>query len=298
MSKTKETTVQEEPLTTEEESEILAKDKIISDQSCATEFGSRALTKDTKFGQLTKGIVGDDKLVTFKTIDFTGKRREMIDNLMLKAWSKWEPYCHYTIEKVSKRSDALFIIRAATSDEEKQHKKTIADSFAPADLHKEVVLYRRFFDQKQKINVLIHEIGHILGFRHEHVWFSADLKKTERIKEDEVKGSAKLIGQLDLNSVMNYGQVYRLEKNNIEMDLSEEDKKCCELIYGEKKCSQCPKTITHCRVCELCGVFLCNKCRKKCPCCSESYCPEHICDVIECSCGVDKCMREDHDCDM
>jgi hypothetical protein len=91
------------------------------------------------------------------------------------------------------------------------------------------------------VAILVHEIGHILGFRHEHVFIGAEA----RINMKSSSTSADLLLRqeiVDENSIMSYGHLNKIlsSEENCHKLLSETDLKVAKAWYfgGDNNKSQ------------------------------------------------------------
>lgn len=106
----------------------------------------------------------------------------------------------------------------------------IAQSFFPADLQfkRLLLLDNSFFSSAySRTGVLRHELGHILGFRHEHIWSTDASCSGESIIEEEL--GAQPVTKYDPYSVMHYpcGQ----NKDNFVFALTSFDKEGSLKVY-------------------------------------------------------------------
>ena len=106
---------------------------------------------------------------------FTAAEHAAIAAQMLQATQDWEATCGVQFRHLSqhdgeptKHHDALFAVRKVDAGGE-----FIAAAFFPNDApdRREVVIDPRHFTQTtfDRVGVLRHELGHVLGFRHEHI---------------------------------------------------------------------------------------------------------------------------------
>ncbi len=96
------------------------------------------------------------------------------------ALGQWESICGIKFVDLTGTSQTpLFVIRNATATEEKNLPGVVASAFFPSYSKKELILFDDFYnlfangatfygwDQKA---VLLHELGHGIGLRHEFIW--------------------------------------------------------------------------------------------------------------------------------
>jgi hypothetical protein len=84
------------------------------------------------------------------------------------------------------------------------------------------VLLAIFNSQFNKVSVLAHELGHLLGFRHEHIWIGLTQETTE---------GAKKVTRYDKNSIMHYQKIFDDQDRGIITKLSTLDKAGARVIY-------------------------------------------------------------------
>lgn len=141
------------------------------------------------------------------------------------AWalSQWESICGVKFNNVTGTTQtALFTIRNATAAEEQQLSGVVASAFFPSYSKKELILFDDFYnlfangqtfygwDQKA---VLLHELGHGIGLRHEFIW-SKSWYSSSWTQTGETSAPAYLITtNRDDYSIMYYPQ-YSAYKGN------------------------------------------------------------------------------------
>jgi len=100
-------------------------------------------------------------------------------------------------------------------------------AFFPNDYHRKVVkIFKKFDDQFNQVAALAHELGHIMGFCHEH----EDHTKNRHFTDDQYE---EYISEYDPQSIMNYSQLWMDEKLKILTKLSDLDIKGAKQLYGE-----------------------------------------------------------------
>ncbi|MBK8080332.1 MAG: matrixin family metalloprotease [Saprospiraceae bacterium] len=163
-------------------------------------------------------------------------RYDMVVNAMQEASKDWMQVCNIKFEhKIeydnqeldleSVSEEIIFIVRQLDVDE-----RFIAKAFFPSDpvYKRNLILNSRFFTTNfNKVGILRHELGHVLGFRHEHIWSPDIACFGENIIEDELGAIQET--QYDPYSVMHYP--CGLNKNNTQLNLTEFDKEGARRIY-------------------------------------------------------------------
>ena len=170
---------------------------------------------------------------TVKKDTFTAPGRyEKVVDAMRAATADWEAICGVNFRHVSALDDgsasdgetALF-----TVEEVNTRGQLIAAAFFPTDPPHErrVIIDPVFFSNDLGFNpvgVLRHELGHVLGFRHEHIRSGAP-----PICPDEPLGNTIELTDYDPQSVMHYfcGGV-----GDRELRITEIDRQGAQLLYG------------------------------------------------------------------
>jgi len=144
------------------------------------------------------------------------------DQPLLEAMGYWEKACGIKFTK--DLQNPFFTFRDATPEEERELPGVIAYAFFPGDSPREVVLLATFNSQFNKVSVLAHELGHLLGFRHEHIWIG--------LTEETTEGAQK-VTRYDKNSIMHYKKIFDDEDRGIITKLSTLDKTGARVIYGD-----------------------------------------------------------------
>jgi len=145
------------------------------------------------------------------------------------AFGSWMSACG--VNFIYLASGGFINVRWATTDEEEdpELQGVIAMAFFPFDSPRDVVLFQRFRTYGNNVGVLRHELGHVLGFRHEHIWFP---KSPAERQTHEPIGIVKKITAHDPDSIMNYNRMWADTAAGRMSDLSPLDKVGSRLMYG------------------------------------------------------------------
>jgi len=176
-----------------------------------------------------------DKLnLTFCVSDGFGDKKDEVVTAMLEATGVWERYANVEFKYDSSQdanatdgnSNVKFVVRRTTQAEEDNNTSNAAASASlPSYSNKKLRVYNSCYNYsyEQKVRTLTHELGHILGLMHEHIWtLQADgtYKQTS-----EFEWPSELITALDTASIMYYrnktgytgdGTVSRLDVDGIQ----------------------------------------------------------------------------------
>lgn len=149
---------------------------------------------------------------------------------MAQACRDWQSICNVRFEHVaakdapgSDRSDLLFVVRYV----DHPGTRTLASAFFPdyPPERRHVLIFPGFLHSGfSPSGVLRHELGHVLGFRHEHIRSEAPPECPDESLQD-----SKFLSQYDPRSIMHYfcGRV-----GSRELEFSEQDIQDAQAVYG------------------------------------------------------------------
>ena len=148
------------------------------------------------------------------------------------AYGKWTGACNIEFKKVADPALAVFEVKDFPRDG-----KTVAESFFPS-YSKDLRILRIFEDLNQPpfkthaVSILAHELGHILGFLHEHIWLTAKELHQNGVNPESTS-NAMPVTDYDKDSIMNYLRIYGDMKSGDPdvSTLSELDTKGCAKCY-------------------------------------------------------------------
>ncbi|HLO55542.1 MAG TPA: M57 family metalloprotease [Saprospiraceae bacterium] len=161
---------------------------------------------------------------------------DLVVKEMINATNDWMKVCNIKFEHVpehdntefdleSNSEDIIFIVRQLNVNAD-----FIAKAFFPIDpiYNRNLLLNPSFFvTDYNKTGILRHELGHILGFRHEHIWSKESSCPGENIIQEGL--GAIQYSEYDPYSVMHYP--CGINRNNKELELTEFDKQAARRIY-------------------------------------------------------------------
>jgi len=122
---------------------------------------------------------------------------EFITRIMLYAGGAWASKCGVNFEKVGMDQKPLFIVRY---NKEVVQDGLMASAFFPDwPAEKRILYIYRDFDKVgyDPVSILKHELGHVLGFRHEHI-------RLGRFSRTEPNERLYPITSYDSQSIMHY----------------------------------------------------------------------------------------------
>lgn len=142
-----------------------------------------------------------------------------------RAATEWPKHTGINFEETtSEKGQYYFIIRKADAREEKEKgPKLIADSFfwSDSDAIKTLVMYKAMIT-KNHYTVFLHELGHVLGFRHEHCFLTDSEKAALNLSESHI-GLSLLQSDIDHGSIMHYPNLWEHWNSEDDIKLSEVD---------------------------------------------------------------------------
>ena len=158
------------------------------------------------------------------------------------AASSWEAACGVKFIQVFDPSKAVFQVVDAGENEEQDKRlaNVIAFAFFPKDLppHRVVCMALMTQSPKMAVAVLRHELGHVLGWRHEHMWenseeLAAKLRFSDGSRELSDANCYQLT-EYDRVSIMNYLKLWQDSAAGIVTDLSANDILGSRIVYPKK----------------------------------------------------------------
>jgi len=153
-------------------------------------------------------------------------RTSFPDADLIAAMNSWQNACGVKFYKDDHNPFFTFIQASPELEKDPNYQGTIASAFFPGDPVREVTLFKLFETQFNKVSVLTHELGHLLGFRHEHIWFEIN----EQIGEPIL--NAQPLTSHDPDSIMNYEKLWNDTDKGVITKLSQLDIIGAQVVYG------------------------------------------------------------------
>ncbi len=193
---------------------------------------SRGLVASTKNGQIVRWKPGTILAYRVAKDSFAGNAAhyQMVVDAIHAATREWELTCGINFEHRSaldskpgiEKEGLVFVVREFNASG-----KFIASSFFPSDPpeRRSVLIDPSFYTTSfDKVGVLRHELGHVLGFRHEHI-----RNEAPPVCPNEPLWDTKVLTVYDPTSVMHYfcGGV-----GTNALKISALDRKGAQQVYG------------------------------------------------------------------
>eukprot|EP01125_Pyxidicula_operculata_P018041 TRINITY_DN6384_c0_g2_i1.p1 TRINITY_DN6384_c0_g2~~TRINITY_DN6384_c0_g2_i1.p1 ORF type:complete len:229 (+),score=16.40 TRINITY_DN6384_c0_g2_i1:3-689(+) len=153
--------------------------------------------------------------------------RVSVDNKMAKifqrACNEWTIVSGVSFERVDEQWNCDFLVRTANEDEEEERPSQVAEAFFWSDPDKKVLILWKSIRDFDAYSVFLHEVGHILGFRHEHIFFSASDRASFTLESSHGK---KLLQSevADTESIMSWAHLKKFTSGGGHAVLSRVDK--------------------------------------------------------------------------
>lgn len=168
---------------------------------------------------------------------YAGSHSSTFELLVSEAMTHWSGVTGVNVKRVKDKGKCDFIVRCANQDEETEKPNLIADAFcwSHSPVTHVLQIWASFWNYKpfQRVAILVHEIGHILGFRHEHVFIGAEAR-IGNMKSSATSADLLLMQEIvDENSIMSYGHLNKIlsSDENCHKFLSETDLKVAKAWY-------------------------------------------------------------------
>jgi hypothetical protein len=204
-------------------------------------------------GKVVRWTPGSKLKYCIRKSTFNGdtERYEDVKRRMQQACRDWEEKCNIQFEYMESL-DSAQLGRVFPTDSQGKRQvlfvvaqyelgETIARAFFPNDfINKRMLLidFDEYYSPSHKMDktgILRHEIGHILGFRHEHIADNAPTWSSDYCTQETSSGSIEITAY-DRASVMHYPCERKLMegplKENLELKITASDEIGARSIYG------------------------------------------------------------------
>ncbi|PNP53171.1 hypothetical protein THARTR1_06381 [Trichoderma harzianum] len=134
-------------------------------------------------GIIPRWRLGSKVTYVICTETFPALLSNIIQDAMIAAIGMWQAGSVVRFEQVGRNDPATFAVTYKDGD-----MMTYATSFFPGDSCGELAVYQRSLEQPDYLpNILAHEIGHILGFRHEYALVQESLHPSVLIGDENAE---------------------------------------------------------------------------------------------------------------
>eukprot|EP01113_Clastostelium_recurvatum_P015083 TRINITY_DN1832_c0_g1_i1.p1 TRINITY_DN1832_c0_g1~~TRINITY_DN1832_c0_g1_i1.p1 ORF type:complete len:241 (+),score=58.93 TRINITY_DN1832_c0_g1_i1:64-786(+) len=193
-----------------------------------------------RFDALTIAKVGDQPtfwgLQIRNNLSWYNQSRYASNENIRDACNGWDDICGVEFKEARRPDDAFILVRDATDDEESDphNAGVVASAFFPGESIREIIIFKAYVGAFYAVSVLLHELGHVLGFRHEHIWVNLTTEKVKFVDDKSGKQwDAQQLTKYDPDSIMHYQKI----KDDIRLGkvttLSPLDQMGAQLVYGQ-----------------------------------------------------------------
>eukprot|EP01113_Clastostelium_recurvatum_P034637 TRINITY_DN4722_c0_g2_i1.p1 TRINITY_DN4722_c0_g2~~TRINITY_DN4722_c0_g2_i1.p1 ORF type:complete len:250 (+),score=84.42 TRINITY_DN4722_c0_g2_i1:110-859(+) len=190
------------------------------------------------FGALTIAKVGDQPtfwgLQIRNNLSWFNQSRYASNDNIRDACNGWDDICGVEFKEARRPDDAFILVRDATEDEENEpnNRGVLASAFFPGEAIREIIIYRAYAKAFYAVSILMHELGHVLGFRHEHIWANLTGEPV-KFKQDGKQWDAQQLTRYDPDSIMHYKKIWDNVAAGKQTTLSPLDQMGAQLVYGQ-----------------------------------------------------------------
>jgi len=150
---------------------------------------------------------------------------EVPDEVLIQSMNYWQSVCGVRFYK--EEENPFFTFEVATKKIEKHPNNSgaVALSFYPGQEERKIYIFKKFSTLKfNQVAALSHELGHMLGFRHEQF--------INNNNSNEETDNLVAITDYDNQSIMYCMKIWDDEKNNTKTFLSKLDIEGSQRVYG------------------------------------------------------------------
>jgi len=151
-------------------------------------------------------------------------KTEVPDELLIQAMNYWQRVCGVRFKKQEENPFFTFEVATQSLETHPDNIGAVALSFFPGQEERKIYIFKRFSTLKfNQVAALAHELGHMLGFRHELFMNNCSNERIDNLVA---------LTDYDTQSIMYCMKIWDDEKNNTKTILSKLDIEGSQKVYG------------------------------------------------------------------